>query len=399
MAIKHTYLSLLILLFLSSTTIVDTPNEIKCITTQKTFEAGEFIELLFSTTQNTFPGLYCSHTYGSTIITPIFKNNVLYYEIPSNIGNKAGIIHWKLLESPLYGQFTITPKTNVTTLETYIGPPSIAAGGSDFSMMVVIPTDALDNPLKDGTQVNIKHQFLSSEENNEILTEHLISYKNIYSKKETGRILITSECLNEHSKEYDINVLAAIPTNFSISAKRHHVYADGNQVTTFVTSILKDEFDNVVNDGTFVDFFITNEVGNILKTNGSTIKGIATATMIHPDHKSRWTIKAFVNGMAESNVITLDYTQVITDFDVAVSKDNNMLIIGPLQSFMKQMIPDGLQVTLSIYKENIHIYTSTKGSRLGFAHFNLKDLALKKGNYNFNIKTAGLEKTLQFTKL
>ncbi len=401
MTIRHTYTLLLGLLFLSFTTIVDTTyaySDIKYITTQNTFEAGSPIVLLFSTTEQATPTLYCSYGYGSSLIAPTLKNNVLQYKIPSNIGNKSGIVLWKLLESGLSGQFTITPKTNATSLETYIGPPSIVAGETDFSMMVVIPTDELDNPLKDDTQVNIKHQFLETEESNQITTQHLISYKNIHSKRKTGRFLISSECLGLNSKEYDLNVLAAIPTNFTMSASRHHNYADGNQITRFSTSILKDEFNNVVNDGTYVDFFITNEIGNILKTSGSTIKGIATATMVHPDHKTQWTIKAFVNGIAESNAIVLDYKQVITDFNIVFSKNDNTVTIGPLQSFMEQMIPDGLQVTLSIYKGNARIYTLTKGSREGFANFYLKDLGLEKGDYTINVKTAGLEKTFQTGK-
>lgn len=401
MTIKHTYTLLLGLLFLSSTFIVvpGSDPQIKQITTQDAFEAGSSIVLMFSTTKNISPTLYCSYGYGSTSIKPTLKNNVLYYEIPPNIANKSGVVVWKLLESTLSGQFTINSKTDVNSLETYIGPPSIAAGETDFSMMVVIPTDALDNPLKDGTKVNIKHQFLETEESNQISTQHLISYKNIHSQKKSGRFLITSECSGINSTEYDINVLAAIPTNFTISASRHHNYADGNQITRFSTSILKDVFNNVVNDGTYVDFFITNEAGNILKTSGSTIKGIASATMIHPDHKTQWAIKAFVDGMAESNVITLDYKQVITDFDIALTKNDGTITIGPLQSFMKQMIPDGLQVTLSIYKENTRIYTFTKGSRKGFVNFNLKNLGLEKENYTVNIKAAGLEKTFQTIKI
>lgn len=394
MRFKQIYI-LLGFILLSSVTLVEFTGykNIEYRSTQNTFEAGETIILQFSSPNNEAPNLYCSHSYGSTVIKPTLKHNVLEYHIHKSVSNKSGIVFWQLINHELSGQLNILPKKTVNTLETYIGPPSIAAGGTDYAMLVVIPTDNLDNPLKENTPVNIKHQFLASEENDTITTAHLIAYKNIYSKTETGRILLASECLGNYSKEYDINVLAGTPTDFNISATRHHDYADGNQITSFSTSILRDVYNNVVNDGTHVEFFVTNSEGSILKTNGTTIKGIATASLIHPDYKTQWTIQAFVNGMAESNSITLNYKQVISDFDITFA--NNTVTVGPLQSFMKQLIPDGLQVTLSVFKADTKIYSTVHASKEGFAYFNLKHLNLKKGLYTITVTVAGLEKTLQ----
>ena len=126
-------------------------------------------------------------------------------------------------------------------------------------MLVVIPTDSLDNPVPTKTLVSAKYQFLTSEEKENIFTKHLIAFKNINSKKESGRMLVSSESLGVNSKEFTINVTAAIPTDFKISAKRPHKYADGNQVTTFLPSTIKDQHNNVVSDGTYVTFFIKNK--------------------------------------------------------------------------------------------------------------------------------------------
>jgi len=394
MRIKYIYI-LLGLIFLSLSPLIELTeyDDIKFISSQGSYEAGSPINLQFKSPSNEAPSLYCSYNYGSTVIKPVLKNNILNYHLPEAISDKSGIVLWQLINHKLSGQFNITPKTTVNTLETYIGPPSIAAGGIDYSMFVVIPTDDLDNPLKQGTPVNIKHQFLDSEENDIVSTSHLIAYKNIFSKSKTGRILVASECLEKNSKEYDINVWAAIPTNFNISATRHHDYADGNQITNFNTSIIKDLYDNVVNDGTYVDFFITNSEGGVLKTSGTTIKGIATASLIHPDYKTQWTVKAFIDGMAESNSIVLNYKQIITDFNISFT--NKTVVVGPLKSFMNQFIPDGLQVTLSIFKAETKVHSIVSNSKTGFANFNLKHLNLEKGTYTITVKTAGVEKTLQ----
>jgi len=321
-------------------------NDIKLLTSQNEFTAGNTIIIKFITFNSIKPNLYCTNSYGSTLITPIVKAKELHYKIPTNISNKSGKVYWKLLNenTSLSGQFYISPKQSIVSMETYIGPPSIQAGKTNYTMTVIIPTDILDNPLNDSTKVAVKHQFLNNESNDNVFTKNLIAYKNLYAKEKSGRMLVSSESLGKNSKEYTIDVLPSLPTNFNLSNKRNHNYADGNQITTFLTSTIKDNYGNIVSDGTYVEFFITNKAENILKTAGTTINGIATAQMIHPDYEEQWIVKAYINGMAESNTIKLNYKQVVSNFEVDFSKDNRSITVGPLKSFMQQMIPDGLQV-------------------------------------------------------
>ncbi|WP_405575319.1 hypothetical protein [Winogradskyella sp. Asnod2-B02-A] len=404
MQLKRTYLFLLGLILLSSFAVIqqnETVNKIELLTTQTDYKVGTNIVIKFSISEVEQPLLYCSNSYGSTVISSTLKNNTLEYFIPENITKKIGVVTWKLLakNESISGQFNINPKSEVATLETYIGPPSIEAGGTDYTMLVVIPTDSLDNPVPTNTLVKAKHQFLASEETNDIYTKNLISWRNMYSKKESGRMLVSSESLGINSKEFTINVMPAIPTDFKISATRPHNYADGNQITTFTTSILKDEQNNVISDGTFVTFFITNSEGNILKTTGTTIDGVATSKIIHPDYADTWNIKAYVDGMAESDSISLNYKQVIEDFDVTFSDQNRTVIVGPLQSFMQQMIPDGLHVKLKIYQNEKLINTITKTSFNGYVNFKLKPAVYNNGTYNFSIETAGKSKEFKSKEL
>ena len=404
MQLKRTYLFILALILLSSFAVVqqnEASENIKLLTTTTDFEVGTNLVLKFTASESENPLLYCSNSYGSTVISSTVKNNIFEYHIPENITRKIGTVNWTLLTeaTSLSGKLNINPKAEVATMETYIGPPSIEAGGDDYTMLVVIPSDSLDNPIPTNTLVNAKFQFLASEESEDIFTNNLIAWRNIHSKKESGRMLVSSESIGINSKEFTINVMPAIPTDFKISATRPHDYADGNQVTTFTTSIIKDKQNNVVSDGTFVSFFIKNKNENILKTTGTTIDGIATSKMIHPDYADSWSIKAYVDGMSESNSISLSYKQVITDFEVNFTENNRLITVGPLQSFMQQMIPDGLHVKLHIYKNNTKIETLTKTSFNGYATFKLKPAIYEDGNYDFSIETAGLNKEIKTKKL
>ena len=396
MKFKITYLLLIVFVLSSSFILIQdkkSDGSVALLTTKSTFVAGETVLLQFSTNNSKMPLLYYSNSYGATLINAKLKNNILYYNIPSSITNKTGIATWKLLKESdrLSGQLKIVSQEKVATMETYLGPPSIEAGGTDFTMLVVIPTDSLDNPVIDSTLVNVKRQFLTSEISEEVFTRHLIAYKNIYSSQQTGRIIIASESLGVNSKEFDVNVWPAIPTGYSISANRSHDYADGNQITTFKTSIIKDKYNNTVADGTYVEFFITTGEGAILKTSGNTIDGIATAKMIHPDRESDWVIKAVIEGMAESSTINLYYKPVLETFDVIFAENNRLIKVGPLKSFMNQLIPDGLQVTLRIYSGGVLIDSVVRYSNYGQVKFLLRDDIYKSGDYTFKIETAGIE--------
>ncbi len=404
MILKPTYFLVIALVFLSFEPSVGKLNlndKIQLLTSETEFEAGSAITLLFSVSNVSKPNLYASNSYGSIILKPHLENDVLNYELPKTFSNKTGLVNWKLLSdmTSLSGEFNIQPKQDVATMETYLGPPSIEAGGTDYTMLVVIPTDIYDNPLKDSTAVSVKHQFLTNEGNDIVYMKNSISYKNIYSEIKTGRILISSECFGKNSKEYDVNVMPAIPTDFTITYNRNHEYADGNQITSFSTSIIKDIHDNIESDGTYVDFFITNASNHILKTSGSTINGIAKAKMIHPDHKENWTVKAFIEGMAESDSISLIYKQAVLDFQVAFSEDNRTISVGPLKSFMNQMIPDGLDVKLHVYQNDKKIKTVYKNSFEGYTGFKLNPDIFPEHIYTFKIETAGIEKTYQNIKL
>lgn len=395
----HIILFMMLLVFGNSNAFAN--ESIKLITKTTEYTAGDTITLKFTTNGNVSPLLYVSNSFGSTLVKPDTSDDNLIYTIPLHISSRVGVINWKLLTkiNPLKGNLNIKPQPTVKTIQTYLGPPSIAAGGKDYSMLVTIPTDSYDNPLADGTKIAIKHQFKTKITTDTVAIKNSISYKNIYSPEKIGRILINSSCLGFESKEYGINIMPSTAENFTIFYDRHHDYADGNQITILSTSVIKDEYDNLVSDGTYVEFFIKTKLNTILKTSGITINGGATAKIIHPDHSDTWAVQAFIDGIAESNSITIDYKSVISDFNISLSNHNRTITVGPLNSFMNQMIPDGLGVTLYVYSENKLVFTKQKSSADGYASFKLNVNQFPKGMYTITLKTAGISKSLEAIKL
>jgi len=376
-------------------------NDLILISLEKQFVAGSQITLEFEGKRTNKYQIYFSNSYGSTLVESKLKSNRFSFEIPNYLSNKTGVLNWRIIgtKQRTSGQINIVPREKPYSLETYIGPPSIEAGGSDYTMLIVIPSDDLDNPLKQNTKVSIQQQFLKSEINNPIFTKNLIGFKYIYSPLKTGRILLSTETLGLNSKEYDVNIMPAIATNFTIYSKRNHEYADGNQITSFSTSVIKDKNKNIISDGNYVYFFIKNKTGNILKTSGTTISGVATAKIIHPDYDDEWEVKAYIIGMAESNTLGIKYKKVVENFEVVFTENNRKIKIGPVKSFMNQIIPDGLQKKISIYKNKKLLNEIIKSSIDGEVFFELNSSIYKNGDYDLEVSTAKISKMFQSIKL
>lgn len=384
---KSTYTFLILWLISLSTSAQDS---LILLNKKESFTVGESISLSFKNTTEKSYQMYCSTGYGTTLLSSIKNDNLLIFKFPKFVSNKIGVVSWKIvgLNTPISGKFLIEPVQKPKSLETYIGPPTIEAGGKDFTMAVIIPTDTLDNPVKKDSEVQIKYHFAQSSKTDQVLTKNLIVYKNIFSPLKTGRMTVSSESFGLNSKEYDVDILPAIGTNFKIFYTRNHEYADGNQITKFSTSIIKDKNNNIVSDGTFVEFFIINNNGNTLKTSGTTINGVAEAFIVHPDCEETWKVKAFIQGIANSDYITLTYKKVIEHIPVTFSKDNRKIKVGPLQSFMNQMIPDGLKVQLAVYKNGELEDSIIVQSKDGFTTFILDSNIYKAGNYDLEITVA-----------
>ncbi|MEO9570018.1 MAG: hypothetical protein ABJH82_06585 [Polaribacter sp.] len=378
-----------------------TQPSVSILSNKTSFIVGDDIVLNFKVKKDTTLQLYCSNSYGSTVLNSKVINEKATFRIPRFLSKKRGLLSWKTIntDETISGNISIISQQHPTTIETYLGPPSIDAGELDYTMLVVIPTDSLDNPILDNSKVDVKYQFLKSEKTTPIYTDNLIGYKNIYSPKKSGRMIISSTSYGLNSKEFDVNIMPAIATDFEIFMHRNHEYADGNQITTLYTSTIKDKNQNIISDGSYIEFYITDKKGGILKTAATTINGVAHAKIVHPDFEETWKIKAYFIGISESNTITIKYKKVIEDYNITFKENNRVIKVGPLESFMGQIIPDGLYVKLSIYKNEKRIKELFKESNNGFASFYLDPNIYENDTYKLILETAGIKKEFKSFKL
>ncbi|AXG72873.1 hypothetical protein DVK85_00950 [Flavobacterium arcticum] len=361
------------------------------LTQQKTYKAGSPIMLTFKSSSNVVTSLLLKSSYGSVLLNATKSNDTLNYIVPKFYIQKAGYISWVLIGNDKHihkGNFDIIPEDDIR-IENYLGPRSMPAGDGHYTMMVSIPTDRYDNPKPDDTPTIIKTQFLENITEQSIPTKDFISWKRIYSPEKAGKIITSVACMGKETKETETDVYATIPTNFTIDYTRNHAFSDGNQATTLTSSIIKDKFGNTVGDGTMVTYIATTTENAVLKTYGNTVQGIAQADILSPEHADVYTVKAYINGMAESNTVNIKYKQVKTSIDYTLSDDKRTVTVGAINSFMNQIAPDGTTVTLQVYHKGKLVDSSNEYTRKGMAAFTLSEEVYKEKEYSFAITALG----------
>lgn len=368
------------------------------VSSKTSYVAGEHIQIQFEGNATSLPKLWLNTAFGSSLLKPNLDEGLLTFSVPKIYTEKSGECTWALVrEQQIFseGTFSISPHSKKKAqIESYLGPRSITAGGDDFTMLVTVPTDRYDNLLADSTKLAVKQQFTSTFQEAPILLKNGIGWTNLYSPQESGRLLIAASLDASTSKELTAMVQPAKAIDFSITPIRNHAYADGNQVITFATEVIKDEFENTVSDGTLVNFLITDADGMILQTTGTTVNGSAKGKLLHPNKPTTWSVTAYITGATQSNTISLDFEPALSDFKVSYSDSGRTVTVSELYSFMGQLVPDGIPVSLEIRNGAGKLLEMLRSSsQLGMSQFDISEDFYPKGSYHLTIDVAGIRKT------
>ena len=173
--------------------------------------------------------------------------------------------------------------------------------------------------------------------------------------------------------------------DFSITTSTNHGYADGNEIITIKTSQIKDSQGNTITDGTLVTFSIQDDLCTYWQVQATTVNGFAFAKALHPQIPTSWRINASIIGIAQSEEILQSFEPILETIPVTITADR-MIVVGPLTSYLGQLVPEGIDVSLTIgdkvFKEH------TKNGKVTFA---IKEGIYPKGDYLLKIETLGLE--------
>ena len=259
-------------------------------------------------------------------------------------------------------------------------------------MITILPVDEFDNPQLDSTTVTLKNFIDFKKEEKDLMINDLFTFDILNAPTSTGKLITTVTSGNVSSKEHTIDIMAGRAVDFTLSRKRNHPYADGNQTLQLITSSITDRYGNTVSDGTLVTFYVQTENGTTRQTTATTINGVATANLLHPEKAESWEVRALIPNMAVSNYVKIEFLPAIKDFDIQIT--GRSIKVTSLTSFLGQIIPDGFTVE-AIIVGNDSDHNLNKGTLNGDVTFYLDPNVFEKGDYDIKITAGGIVKHLK----
>lgn len=249
------------------------------------------------------------------------------------------------------------PQKAIDKTQNFNGPKSLFANDDDGSMNVTIAHDKFNNPLLPPSTINYQSSYNGKIEDSSMAPiENLVAYKINNSKKKAGKYLIGSSINEGYSQEQELIIGPAMPTKFSIQLVNYHPYADSRQVMHFKTSVLKDQWSNIVADGTLLLFTVMEQGSLVGVFQTFTIGGIANVYIENPSKESNWSISAGFHDQLISNQINVSFSRNVNDFSMSFDKKHKELTIGPVIGILGQLVPDGTEVVISNSEYDLEDY-------------------------------------------
>lgn len=358
----------------------------------KKINAGQTAKILVEK-KSTIPRMITRSVLGTRIIKPSsYKKNILLYEIDSTITKRSGILEWTLVNGRYTksGKIKIDPLKEAAHLEVYIGPTTMNAGSRQSAMTTVMPTDKYDNILKDGHSAIIQNSINGKGIEKSLPTKDGVIHMYHDAPKKKGNVYVSIDDDPVSSEEYTYQINAGPPALIEISVEPQHNYADGSTPLTIMTNVIKDAYGNIVENGTLVTFSIMDSADKISKAYAYTIDGIAKGLFLHPSFSTSWDIIAYA-GNQNSNQLQIKFETVIEALPLEINSAGT-ITVGPIESYMGQLIPDGLPIIIEIEKHDKSIYRNTFFSQKGMVKLDINQVITSPldSSIKVRVRSAGL---------
>lgn len=331
--------------------------------------------------------LLATGTFGSVPLTGTVTGGSATLQLDSVYSRHAGAVEFRARSGQAEAQAasTILPGPPVDPILPLVGPRSIVADGKHWTMLVAVPTDRYGNPMADGFPVTVRAQHpapdggdpLAGLEEKTTEAQRLFAWARIDSRTRAGRTFLSVNAGEAGSPERDVQEVPGLPLPFRLYAEPETAVADGRQTVAISSEQIRDQFDNLLLDGTSVQLLAESSDGSRRMIPTVTQDGRIYASLQSPGAPGTLTVRAQIVDVL-SEPLTLRFTPgpAVRPISVTVELTGDFLVIrgGPLLGPIGQFIPDGTPVRFTI--------TDPDGmplEREAVAEFGYAQLALRRG--------------------
>ena len=328
-------------------------------------------------------------SYGPKIYPIVIRSGLAHYTFTSKDTQQSGQVTLIAVAGDARGSADIVlqPGDPVEPVTPLIGGRSIIADGAHWSMVVGVPFDVFGNPVADGTPIRIQALHPGDHlEEKQVEVSHGLGWMKVFSGTQAGRTIISIQAGGAHGPEGDLSEVPGWPVDFSINPPPAQLPADGRQLITLSTSILRDKYNNILPDGTLVTFQVESSLGDRRVIPTFTIGGVAEAPLQAANQPEILNVWATLYGV-ESPHLQIGFTPgpAVGTFPLAASIDaqNQSIILqaGPLLGALGQYVPDGTVVLFRLTDQTGQYEWLSGVASDGHAQAELRLSSLVAGNY------------------
>lgn len=300
--------------------------------------------------------LVAQGSYGARVYRATFARGAAAFVVPGEDTRQSGLVTLIATAGAARGEasLTISPRPPADPVTPQVGPRAVAADGQHWSMVAAIPFDDYGNPVAEGTPVEFRALHPDGTlERTTVAVSHLVAWQRVTSRTRAGRATVSVEAAGAHGPDATFEEIPGWPGAFGITASPAGVPADGRQLVTLRTDVIRDAFGNPMTDGTLVTFVVDTPGALPRFIPAYTIDGAAEAQFQAPEAPGEVMARATLFGV-ESRPLTLTFAPgpAVGTFPVAVqvnARDGLVAIdAGPLLGPIGQFVPDGTPVRFRI---------------------------------------------------
>jgi hypothetical protein len=296
--------------------------------------------------------LVAQGSYGARVYQAAFARGVARLQLPGEDTRESGTVALIATSGAARGEASveILPGPPADAVTPLVGPRSIVADGQHQTMTVAVPFDDYGNPVAEGTPVEFRalHPGERLERQTGVVS-HLVAWRRIVSGTRAGRTTVTAIARDAHGPDATYTEVPSWPAPFDLSASPADVPADGRQLVTLRTDVIRDRFGSAMLDGTLVTFVADLPGSEPRFIPAYTIDGAAEAQLQAPSAPATVTVRATLYGV-ESRPLRIAFAPgpAVGSFPMAAqvnARDGFVVITaGPLLGALGQFVPDGTPV-------------------------------------------------------
>ncbi len=347
--------------------------------------------------------LMMTHTFGVRFYDVSFHNSSATILIPGRDTIRSGYTTFTLVDNDYTGEADtiIIADAPIEPIVPLVGPDTIVANGQEWAIAAVLPYDQFLNPVNPGTEVSVRvrHPADVSREST-MQVENLVAWQRVYSATKVGRTTVTMNVENRYGPEGQFWQIPDWPQPFTLQVHPELLVADGRQLVTLSTSELRDQYDNVIPDGTAVQFNVVDTATREeRRLSAFTVNGWAEVILQSPSAPQTLAVTATVYSVQSEPMLVAFAPQVQQNYPIEIqyaTDDAFGFSVGPILGEMQQFVPDGSLATLLITQDG-EIFTDMQAQVAeGYAHFEVRRDTLGIGRHQAQVAVGGVTQELVF---